>query len=340
MVWDPAAKKYDRSDAEWCFVIEHISRAQHIRRYGRNSIVSQLDFVREDNPAPGWIGVGKSGKLIQIAQYWRKEFKPRTLALMSNGDERWKDELDDQELISVIDEREEQDVTVKIYVINGVEILEETESIIPEICVVPYWGEIEVVNEVRRTYSLIRNSKDPQRLLNLEVSNLAEELGKMPKSAWRAVAGSIPEHLMEGWDVSGANPKAVAFYIGRNPEDTTEIFPPPTRETSEPAIQAIVVAINQCIDAIKAGMGIFDSSLGSAKAEYSGISVEKRTQQADITNYHFSANGEFSLKREGEILVQLIKAVDRPGSNVPIRAEDGRTAVVPIGVARIAIKDR
>jgi hypothetical protein len=331
IAWDPSAKKYDRSDADWLFIVEYISKQEHIRRYGKESVVSNVDFANDANMCPGWVGVGNDNKQIQIAQYWRKEYKHRTLALMSDGSERWQDELTEEELPEVVETREEDDCTVKIYVINGLEVLEETDNIINEITVVPYWGQMAVVDEVPRTYSLIRNSKDPQRMLNLQVSELAYQLANQSKTPVKAAVGAIPPNLEDGWDRSGIAPKGIAFYNRYDP-DTGQDLGIPTQETEEPPIQALVVAINQSIDGIKAGMGIFDSSLGAAKAEYSGVSVEKRTEQADITNFHFSDNEKKSRKREGELLVRMISRIDQPGSNVPIRAEDGKTTTVPIGV--------
>jgi hypothetical protein len=197
VVWDPGSRLYDRSDADWWMVLDWISREKHIREYGTDSVVTRTDFTREDNPAPGWIGVGKNNELIQVAQYWKKHYVPRTLALISSGDPMgmelpiWEDEVPEELKHRIVRTRQDTDVSIGCYVINGAEILKETTWIGSSVPIVPLWGRTEVVDGERRTFSLIRNAKDPQRSLNFYVSNIAEQIAMMPKTPFLAPIGSI-----------------------------------------------------------------------------------------------------------------------------------------------------
>ncbi len=336
VVWDRAAKKYDRSDAERVFVIEWISKARHEREYGEYSTIAQMDFTGTDNPAPGWIGVGPKGELIQRAEYWVKEFTPRILCWVApEGSPEsaripaWKDELPEGMEAWIVSEREEQDVTICQYMINGAEILSETTWIGSSIPIVPLWGRCAVVDGRRRTFSLIRNAKEPQRILNYEVSNLVEEWGQMPKTPWMVPIGAIPAHLEPDWRDIGSVPKGYLLY---NAWDSNgRQLPPPKREVTPPAIQAYVVAIQQASDAIKAAMGIFDAAIGARSNETSGIAIERRRHESNVANLHFSGNEARSRKRIGEIIIELIPKIDKPGKSVPIRSEDGKVSLVPIG---------
>ncbi len=78
-------------------------------------------------------------------------------------------------------------------------------------------------------------------------------------------------------------------------------------------------------------MGIYDASLGARSNETSGVAIERRKKSAEIVNFHFGDNENRSRKRIGEILLELIPKLDKPGTEVPIRHEDGKTEVVPIG---------
>ncbi len=337
VVFDPAAKKYDRSDAEWAFVISRISKAEHIRLYGEESIVASLDFTSQDNEWPEWIGVGEKADMIQIAEYWVKEYKKRTLCALKDGTTAWKDSLSEADYMASVAlddrskpiEREEQDATVRRYVINGAEILEEGAWLGTTIPIVPVWGREAVVQGIRRTYSLIRQAKDPQRGLNLLVSNLMEQLAEMPKTPWQAPLGSIAENHMPDYRDAGHVPKAILFY--KQWDEQGRELSRPDRIIAEPPIQAIVVGIREHIDAIKAAMGIYDASLGARSNETTGVAIDQRRKSAEIVNFHFPDNQDRSRKRVGEILIELIPQLDKPGMRVPIRTEDGKTELVPIG---------
>lgn len=342
VVMDPAAKLYDRSDADWCFVVTRISKAEHERRYGKDSVVSSLDFTSDDNVWPEWIGVGEKCDMIQIAEYWVKEYKKRILCQLKTGATAWKDTLSETEYREMVAlnpatakpiEREEQDATIRRYVINGAEILQDGEWLGSTIPIVPVWGREAVVQGIRRTYSLIRQAKDPQRGLNLLVSNLMEQLAAMPKTPWEAPIGSIAENHINDWRDAGSVPKTVLFYQQYTQDGRT--LEKPSREVAEPPIQAIVIGIREHIDAIKAAMGIYDASLGNRTNETAGVAIAQRKQSAEIVNFHFSDNENRSRKRVGEILIELIPQLDKPGMKVPVRSEDGKVELIPIGTPYI-----
>jgi hypothetical protein len=340
VVWDPAACKYDRTDADWCFVISYISQAQHIRDYGKDSIVSRLDFANmgDNNPCPEWVGVGTRGDLIQIAEYYTKEYKKRTLCLLTDNEiPVWKDDLTEEQYATfkangnIRQERVEDCPTVMMYVINGAEILSgPNEWIGSTIPIVPYWGKEAVVEGKRRTISLIRNAKSPQRMANLYISNMAELLGQMPKTPYLVPVGGIAANHENDWQKINVEALAYLYYQVYDAQGRT--LPAPQRVIAEPPIEALVVGLNHAFDGIKASMGIFDAALGAKSNETSGVAIERRKQQTGIVNFHFPDNEARSNKYLGEILVELIKLVDKPGTSQPVRTEDGKTHVVPIGI--------
>lgn len=339
VVWDPSAKKYDKSDADWWFVVEYVSKEKHLRDYGRDSVIAGMDFANmgdADNPAPDWIGIGPDGQLIQIAEYWLKEYTKRKLLLIAApvGDGTqipiWENECPPELREFAVEERWENDCKVKQYIINGAEILEEHDWLDYDIPIVPIWGHVEVVEGRSRTFSLIRDAKEPQRLVNLYVSNIAELIAQMPKSPWMVPIGGIPENLVNDWRELNNSPASYALYNSYDAQ--ARPLEKPYRITSEPPIQALTIALQQAIDGIKASMGIYDASIGARSNETSGIAIERRQKESDITNFHFSDNEARSRKQIGSILLRLIPKVDQAGSVVAIRSEDGKTQNVPVGV--------
>lgn len=298
VIWDPSARRYDLQDARWMLVIRRMSIEDYEREHGKDNPVSRWALSGGDNPAPGWVGVGDSGREVQIADYY----------------ERTQDE--------------EGNSTVKIYVTNGCETLDETDWIGSTIPVLPMWGKQLVVEGRRRTYSLIRNAKDPQRLVNLYVSNIAEQIAQMPKTPYLVAEGQILGREKE-WETINEVARSVVQY--KTVSTNGQPCGPPTREINEPPIQALVTGYLQAVDAIKASMGIYDASLGAGPADEVGIVIQQRRKESDVTNFHFADNEARTLKAVGRILVELIPIVDGTDpQKLPVRSEDGRTEMIDV----------
>ena len=332
VVFGPS-KEYDCSDAEYCYVISTITREEHERRHGKDTTAAHTDFTSAQNPAPGWLGTGPNAQLIQEAEYWVKEYKPRTRCLMTNGEEYWEDELpEDMEArgIQVEETRDEQDCTVVQYIIDGADILDETEFIGPWIGIVPLWGREWFVGDgKRRTSSLIRYAKDPQRLLNLYVSNIAEQIAQMPKTPWWIPTGGLPAGMEQAMENLNNDPRSYALYNQFDIQGRP--LNPPTRVTTEPPIMALVSGYNQAVDAIKAAMGIFDASLGNNSNETSGIAINSRKRESDNANFHFHDNEARTRKHLGRILLHLIVEIDQGKGRRAVRSEEGKTTMVMVG---------
>jgi Phage P22-like portal protein len=304
VVWDPAAKEYDLADADWWFVVRTMSTEAHERAFGTDTEASRGGFFLDgENPAPGWMGTGKDGKMVQVGDYYYRDY----------------DDLTDA-----------GEPTVKIMATNGIESLDETSWIDPEgiIPMIPVWGQQMVVDDEMRTFSLIRDAKDPQRLVNLYASNIAEEIGRIPKTPFLAAEGQI-DGREEEWRTINEVQRAVVLYKTRSVDG--DIVGAPQREASEPPIQALVTGYLQAVDSVKAAMGIFDASLGAGPAQEPGIAIQQRRQESDVANFHFSDNEARSRKKLGRILLRILPMLDGDEpADKPVRDLDGKVRMVRI----------
>ncbi len=329
VLWDPTARQYDRKDAEFCFVFSWLSKDNYERKHGKNTAAAARNYFQsESNPAPDWINIGPSGDLIQEAEYWVKEHAKRTLCLLPDLSTCWEDELPDElDPDHIVGKAVKDEVTVCQYIIDGVEPLDETEFAVPYIPIVPLWGESQIVDGRRENYSLVRNVKDSQRLVNLYVSNIAGEIARMAKTPYIVAEGQIAGREAE-WEEINEVPRAVIQYKAKDLNGN--LVGAPHREAVEPPIQALTLGLNQAIDAMKAGMGIFDAALGAQANEVSGTAIERRKQQSSITNYHYGDNEARTRKSIGRILLALIPKLDKGDKSVPTRTEDGKTKLVRV----------
>lgn len=326
VVFDPLAQEYDKSDAEYCFVDSLYSISKYKKEFGINTPLAQADFY--DNAASDWIKQGPNKDKIRIAEYWLKEYKPRTLVELKNGDSAWKDELPDSQYEHIQNEREELDCTVCQYIIDGISVLKKTEFLVPYIPIVPQFGRQEVVKGKLRNISLGRYAKDAQKLVNLYVSNIAEQIGQMPKTPYVGYEGQFDEHIEE-WEDLNNIPRA---YVTVKPvtDRNGNVLPLPRREMFEPPVQALTVGLMQAVDALKAACNIYDASLGAAPPDASGLAIENRNKESDNGNFHFLDNEARSRKYAGRIILALIRKLDATQDSIQVRSEDGKTSSVKL----------
>ena len=332
---DPSARKYDRSDADYSFVIEWISKQEHERRYGRNSVVSSTNFASGTSPAVGWVGIGPRSDMVQVAQYCRKHYHLRKLCELElpGADKRipvWKDQLTEETRKYVSREMLEQDPETWIYVINGAEVLEATRWLGSTINIVPIWGRTSTRKGRRTTESLIRRAKVPQQVINTTVSTIVELASQIPKTPYMIPVGGVPAGLEGAYQNVVNSPLAYLLY---NMNDAIgKPLNKPERIIQEPPIQALLEILARGIDGVKSAMGIFDASLGNRSNETSGIAIDRRRSQSNVVNYHFVGNQNRSRKRVGRIVLEVNRQIDKSGNSYPVRGEDGKTSMVPVGV--------
>src|SRR5581483_5550344 len=176
--FDPAAKEVDRSDADWCFVVESYSKDEFAARWPKAE-ASSSNFFAGASDEDGWFTEDQ----VRVAEYWYVEMEPRTLVLLSTGETAFDDELPEElpEGVEALKEREVTVRTVKCAVINGQEVLEENDWPGQWIPIVPVWGKELMVDGKRKLFSLIRWQRDPQQLFNYYKTAMAETVGLSPK---------------------------------------------------------------------------------------------------------------------------------------------------------------
>lgn len=290
-------RKYDASDSDRCWVITYISKDEYKRRFGKETLLAQTNFAEFDG-CEQWLNTGPNNEMVQIAEKFVRKYDGETVT------------------------------SVFRYVIDGRQILEEGEAITPDIGIVPQWGREAMIDGVMRHLSLHNPGKDWQRLINLYGSNIAELIAAAPKDRFDAPIGSIAQNHEGAY---GSNsPLNIRWY--KQYDENGKPLNKPEVNKNEPAIQAASEGLQQAVEGLKASMGIYDASMGQRSNETSGIAINRRKVEGEVTNYHFPSNEERTRKRVGQILIKMISVLDKPGSIVPIRHENGKTELVPIGI--------
>jgi len=319
---DPDAMEPDYSDANYWFLTRTMSTDEYKKKYPSASMTS---FDPNDAAVQGWLEGVEEG--VRIAEYFYVKREKRTLLQLSDGTTGYEDELDIPEGSGVTILKKRVTETRRVFwdTINGFESLDHTEWPGKYIPILMVTGREMVVRGKKVLISLVRFARDPQKLFNSYKSGIAENVGLSTRAPWIGPKGSFKD---ESWKTANTVNHA---YLEYEPQDIAgQPAPPPARNVYEAPIQALSEAASQEADDIKAAANIFDSSLGSASPEYSGVSVLRRTQQADITNFHFIDNLSRTIWHEGRILLDLIPKVYDTARIARIMREDGTPAMVAI----------
>jgi len=322
---DPACQEATFSDARYYFITEDVPRDEYRARWDKSKLVnaSGKDFQGIGDVPQDWI----NEHAIRIAEYWYVEESAETISLIELPvymDPTTGQQMPAQRVFvplgdtrikgaTVLQSREVRRRKVKWAKINAVEILEGNGDLTAGqdwpgqwIPIVPVLGdEIDVDGKVDYR-GVVRDAKDPQRIYNVQVSSLMEAVGLAPKAPYVVVEGQLEGYEHE-WET--ANIKNYAYLTTKPMSIGGQLVPPPQRQNFEPAIQAIIMAVQQADNDIKATTGRHDASLGQRGPQESGRAIMARQSQDDKGSSGFLSNFARAVRFTGEILIDMIPRI-------------------------------
>lgn len=254
----------------------------------------------------------KDEEFISIAEHFVLIHEEREIGVDDNGGIT-------EEITDLIKrKRTIKKTKVARYKLSGKEVLEETTFPGRYIPLVPVYGEELWIEGERHLLSLIRKSKEAQKMYNYWASLETELLMKAPKAPVVAVGGSV-ENYIEDW--TNPDKAAVLRYDAIDKEGRP--VPPPNRLEPPTVPMGVVNARREALDDIKATMGLYNASIGQKSNETSGIAIQRRQQEGDVATFHFSDNLVRSITQVGRILVCAMPTIyDTPRILRVISTED------------------
>lgn len=306
--FDPAAMEPDFSDAKWCFARLLIHKDDYEDRFGE----PPTPFDDTEKPDATWF----DENYIWVSRYWTVTEKKRKFVALADGRRGFANELGDYKKADIVNSRDISERTIDLYIIDGRRVLEHHEWPGKWIPVVPVLGAEKVIEGKRQFISLIRYARDAQKLFNAYKTQIAQVVGTANNSEYIGYKGQFKD---KKWD----DPRAHRYLETEPTMINGQIAPLPQKNVSEPPVQALSMAAMAEGDDIKAAIGYIDNLLAPSRTDLSGIAVQRRTQQADLVNYHFEDNLERSHYHCGRVLLDLIpKVMDAPRV-VKIMSYDG-----------------
>src|SRR5215469_5888393 len=318
---DPNAQEPDFSDAMWGFVIEKMSKEEYKRQFPDSEMAGINDWSALGDRNNLWV----SRDQVQVAEYFYIDRKKATLCQLEDGKTAWKDEV--PEGADVVSERESWKDTVRWAKMNGHEVLDETEWAGKYIPIIKVVGDEYDLDGKKVLKGIVRDAKDPQRQFNYMKSALTEAIALAPKAPYVGAEGQFENHEREWQD---ANVKNYGYLEYKPVALSGTPLPPPQRNTVEPAIQAMNMAMMESADDMKAVTGIYDAALGNRSNEQSGRAILARQQQSQGSNFHYLDNLIRAIRFCGLQILDLIPKIYDVATVKRIIGEDGQQRLVPL----------
>jgi portal protein len=317
---DPSSVKPTRSDARFMFVTEDLPREEFRRRF-KDADYASLDEFSATGDMAQWV----TDDIVRIAEYWRVVDEEQTVYVKADGTiQTGGDEPKD-----VLKQRVVKTPVVRMSLINAVEELEQSEWVGSHIPLIPILGEELNVDGKALLRGIITEGMDAQRMVNYMYSAAIETVALAPKAPLIVAEGQL-----EGYAGIWQNANRFNYsYLPYKPVSLNGTpVPPPVRDQTEPAIQAMVLMLAKSEEAIKATTGIWDPSLGNSNPrEKSGRAIQALQGQSELGSSNYPDNVRRALIYAGEQMVEILPKITRPGQVMTILGVDDEPEQVILG---------
>ena len=294
VLYDCNSIEADGSDAKYCFILDKMGIEEYREKYPKAT--SESSFAVAEHYTSQ-----KEAEEITLAEYFYID--EQEAIIFQNGEE-----------VVVLEEGEQPPEgattrTTKMRVVrrctmNGVEKLEETTFPGDYIPVVPVYGEEAWIDGKRELLSLIRRSKDSQRMFNYWASMETELLMRAPKGAWKAAEGTTEDYADDY-----INPDKSSVYRYKQVDSKGRPAPAPEYIPPVQIPAGIVNARMQATQDIRATMGLYDSYLGQQDNAISGVAIKSRQGEGNRAVFHYADNLVRSITQVGRILISAIPEI-------------------------------
>ena len=313
--FDLNAKRQDKSDAKFCFVVTSMTYDSYKEIYNDDptdwpKIIHQYEF---DWATPD---------VVFVAEYYKIEEKSETIRIfqaIDGTEERYTqtdfadDETLEETLMAVgtreVRQKRVKRMRVRKYIMSGGKVLEDAGYIAGKcIPIVVVYGKRWFVDNIERCMGAVRLAKDAQRLKNMQLSKLGEI------SALSSIEKPImtPEQVA-GHQVMWAEDNLRDYpYLLINPvtspDGNTQVLGPMayTRSAAIPPAMAALLQITE-----QDMQDILGNTQGADKivSGVSGKAVEMIQTRVDMQTFIYMSNFAKGMKRCGEIWLGMAKEI-------------------------------
>lgn len=341
--FSPGCKDAMYSDATYCFILDKPSRDEFKEQWPDKDVPGETFILGAGLESQNWY----NDDTVTVAEYYVAQTEKVTMCRLSTGADmeksaadsiiaRWEEQKKENPELIVPTILKTVNVTrrnIRHYTITASEILSDNGvdgeevpgKFIPVIMVN---GKERNISGKRHIRGMIKDAKDPQRMVNYWNTAAAEIVALAPKAPWVGTARQF-----EGYEKDYAAANVENYPMLKYNIDTTEggqPIPPPqrTQQTSPPL--AILSEIERAERNIQGTVGMSDRDTMAAGPERTGAAVIANKQPSDVGSFAYIDNLHRGILHTGKILNSAIPEIYDTDRDIRVRAWDTTESVVPI----------
>ncbi len=313
--FDLDAKRQDKADAKYCFVLYSMTRDAYIDEWDDDPAtwpkeIHQYEF--------DWL----TPDVVYVAEYYKVEEVRETIRIFQTIDgqeERYTqadfdaDETLEETLAAVgtIEVRQKRTKRRKVrkYIMSGGGVLEDLGHIAGKnIPIVPVYGKRWFVDNVERCMGHVRLAKDPQRLKNMQLSKLGEISALSSVEKPILVPEQVAGHQIMWAEDNLKNYPYLLVNPITGPNGEAQISGP-VAYTKSPAIPPAMAALLQLTEQDMAEILGNNQQADKMVSNISGKAVELIQTRLDMQTFIYMSNMAKAMRRCGEIWLSMAKDI-------------------------------
>jgi hypothetical protein len=329
--FDLDAKKQDKSDAKFCFVISSMTQEAFTEAYPDQDPASwpktihdyEFDWFRED--------------AVFVAEYYHIEETSVTVVtykdLQGKEDKYQESELDEKTLQTLdatgsIEVRRRKVKTQRVhkYLLSGAGMLEDSGYIAGKyIPIIPIYGKRWYVDNKERAMGHVRLAKDSQRLKNMQISHLAEIAAFSSREKPIFTPEQINNHAVS-W--SEDNIKNFPYLTVDSILDANGNPMPsgPVAYTKVPQIPPAMAALMQTTEMDMSDVLGKPEAAEEMRSNISSETVEMIHGRLDMQTFIYMSNFSKGMKRCGKVWLEMAKDLYTQESRIMKRISESGSA--------------
>lgn len=336
--FDPNAKRQDKSDAKFAFVITPQAPSDYEDEWGDSpaSWPKDIDGTQFDWAAPD---------VVYVAEYYVAETESETKVtfqlITGDTEDYFLDDLEEDPTIlerltaqgaREIKRRNTKERKIRKYIMSGGKVLEDCGHIAGKcIPIVPVFGKRWIVDGIERMSGHVRTAKDAQRLKNMQVSRLGEIAALSPIQKPILTPEQVQGHQVM-W--SEDNVKNYPYLLINPIMDASgqTVAGGPVGMTHPPAIPPALGALLELTEQDLRDL------LGSAQngdqivSNIGAKTVEMVQNRLDMQTFIYMSNMAKAVRRCGEIWLSMAKELYSPAEGEEIRMKGYDSQGSPMAV--------
>jgi len=325
-VWfDPGAVLQTREDANYCFVLTTMIKADYEEQFpdGSGKSVTIGDRVTHTDHMPDTIVVGEILYKVEVE---------RRIVELTNGAVY----VDDDKFKKIKDELEEQGATVKrertrpmtevkSRVFDGKEWLTDIEDTVFDLIpIIPEYANWSMRQKVPNYWGIVTKKMDAQRIYNYTESRKVEEGALAPLAKILVTKVQIGGEKTAWEQLNVSSDPALTYESDESPGVV-----PPYKLGGAEINPGLELTSQSMLQNLQSTAGI-DQLPGQPLGLQSGLAVELKQNRGDTRNFKYVRSKQIAICHTGKILMRAIPKVYDTARQVRIINEDNSFEMVMI----------